>query len=72
MLLQDRGRFDDAELLMREALATSRCILGGLHFDTLVSVHNLADLLAKQGRLDEAEALYREALAGRQARAAAA
>jgi tetratricopeptide (TPR) repeat protein len=63
-LLVERGRFSEAEPLMREALATKRSVLPGGHPETLLSVNNLACLLFDQGRLDEAEPLYREALAG--------
>ena len=66
MLLKDRGHHDEAEVLYREALTTSRRIHGDMHPDTLTSVHNMAVLLQQQGRLDAAEVHFREALAGRQ------
>ena len=43
-----------AEGLYRRALEGGESQLGAQHPDTLVWVHNLADLLYKQGKLEEA------------------
>ncbi|MCY2959227.1 MAG: serine/threonine-protein kinase [Planctomycetota bacterium] len=55
-------RYDEAEKLFRETLATCRRVLGSDHRVTRVAVNSLAVLLHTQGQLDDAEALYREAL----------
>ena len=45
--VEGRGeRLDDAELLNREALAGYRRVLGDDHPSTLISMQNLAELLA--------------------------
>ena len=65
-LLVDRGRLDEAEPLLREAVATRRRV-GGAHPSTMLAIYNLAIVLERRGRLDEAHLLYREAYAGNQA-----
>ncbi len=60
------GRFDDAEWLLREALATRREVAGGGDAaDVASSMNDLGNLLRRKAEYDEAEALYREALAMR-------
>ena len=65
LLLRARGKLDEAEPLLREALAARREALGDTHPSTLVSINNLGDLLQARGALDEAEPLMREALAAK-------
>jgi tetratricopeptide (TPR) repeat protein len=56
------GLFDDAEPLLRNALAERRRLLGPTHPDVASSMNDLAQLLAERGSLPEAEKLYRDAL----------
>jgi tetratricopeptide (TPR) repeat protein len=58
-----KGKYDEAELLYRRALAIREKVLGPDHPDVAASLNNLATLLDKQGKYDEAEPLYRRALA---------
>ncbi|CAE6967791.1 klc-2, partial [Symbiodinium sp. CCMP2456] len=70
--LQARGRYEEAELLYRQALeirsglkragGVSRVRLGDSHPDTMSSMYNLANLLKTMGQLEEAEQLFREEL----------
>ncbi|XRB03732.1 hypothetical protein NFJ02_18g30870 [Pycnococcus provasolii] len=59
-----QGKYDDAEVLYREALERRRRELGDAHPKTLNSISNLANLLKNQGKYADAEPLYREALDG--------
>lgn len=60
------GRFDAAEDLLREALATRRQVhTGEDDADVAKSMNDLANLLRRMAEYPEAEALYREALAMR-------
>ena len=61
------GRFDDAEWLLREALATRRELSSGRDdADLAGSMNDLANLLRRKADYAEAEELYRDALAMRQ------
>jgi tetratricopeptide (TPR) repeat protein len=60
-----QGRYGEAEPLYREALQTSREVLGNRHPQTLTILNNLAGVYDSQGRYSEAEPLYQEALEGR-------
>ena len=62
MLLQDMGRLQDAEPLLRESLAISRKALGEEHADVGTSLNNLGLLLQDMGRFEDAEPLYRGSL----------
>ena len=62
-LLQDKGRYAEAEPLHRRALAIREQALGPGHPDTAVSLNNLGALIHAQGRYAEAEPLARRALA---------
>ena len=53
---------DEAEPLLREAVALTRQTRGATHAATGVRMNNLAKLLERQERYAEAEASYREAL----------
>ena len=56
------AQYSKAEPMFREALKTHERVLGKAHPDTLVSVHNLANLLCVKGDYAGAEPLYRRAL----------
>ena len=58
-LLQDMGKLEDAEPLLRRALEGREATLGKSHPDTLASIGNLATLLKAMGKLEDAEALLR-------------
>ncbi len=60
--LDDRARYNEAELLYKKSLMIREEQLGGEHPDTATSVNNLAELYRAQGRYEEAEPLYERAL----------
>jgi tetratricopeptide (TPR) repeat protein len=62
-VLNTRGRYAEAEPLLRAALAGSRQARGDEYVDTLYAMNNLAQCLQSQKKWPEAEPLYREALA---------
>ncbi|MGH8521729.1 MAG: tetratricopeptide repeat protein, partial [Gammaproteobacteria bacterium] len=62
-LLQDTHRLEEAEPLMRRALAILEKILGAEHPSVATALNNLATLLQNTYRLEEAEPLMRRALA---------
>ncbi|GIL87932.1 hypothetical protein Vretimale_6273 [Volvox reticuliferus] len=66
LLLQDQGKYGEAEQLHRRVLAGLERLLGSEHPDTLSSVTNLASILKAVGQYDEAEQLHRRALLGRE------
>ncbi len=61
--LQSRGKYAEAEPLLRKALAASAEALGPKHPQAARGYNNLASLFYSQGRFREAEGLYRQALA---------
>ena len=65
MVLEDRGKLEEAEMLLRLSSDVHRKSEGINHPETLTSTDNLARVLEKLGRLEESEALYRKALEGR-------
>jgi tetratricopeptide (TPR) repeat protein len=70
-LLGDRGQHQEAEKLLRQALAILETSLGAEHPDVAAVLDGLAKVLKAQGRYDEAESLWRRAIAiGDQAGAA--
>ena len=62
-LLQATNRLDEAEPLMRRALAIDEHSYGAEHPDVARDLNNLGQLLQATNRLDEAEPLLRRALA---------
>ncbi len=64
-VLKNRGAYQPAEALYREALEVFRQVLGAQHYRVAVCLNNLGLLLADTGRYEEAEALLDEALAVR-------
>ena len=61
-ILSERGKLEEAEELLREAVKAMRAKLGEDHPHTIRSVSNLGNVLHDRGRLEEAEELKREAL----------
>ena len=62
-LLQDTNRLEEAEPLMRRALAIDEKSYGPEHPNVAIRLNNLAQLLQATNRLEEAEPLMRRALA---------
>ena len=60
--LEDRGQFDAAEPLLRDALAIREKQYGVGHPDTSYLLNNLAVLYWYQGKYEEAKALYQRDL----------
>lgn len=60
--LQDANRLEDAEPLMRRALAIDEAAYGNDHPEVAIRLNNLATLLQATNRLAEAEPLMRRAL----------
>ncbi len=60
------GMLDDAEPMLRDALALRIEMLGPDHPESLKAMHDLASVLISRGELDEAGPLLRDALAGRE------
>jgi len=65
-VLQDEGKYDEAERLNRRALEGRKKELGEQHPDTLTSVYCLAYLLQKQTRYEGASELHKRACYGYQ------
>ena len=63
LLLRATNRLDEAEPLMRRALAIDESSFGEEHPEVATDLNNLALLLQATNRLDEAEPLMRRALA---------
>ena len=61
-LLKDTNRLQEAEPLMRRALAIDEASFGADHPDVARDLNNLAQLLQATNRLKEAEPLMRRAL----------
>lgn len=60
--LQAKGKYEESELLFREALEITQLTLGKSHLDYSARLNNLAELLRTTGRYDEAEPFSRQAL----------
>ncbi len=63
LLLKDTNRFEEAEPLMRKALAINEAAFGNQHPNVATCLNNLTSLLIDTNRIDEAEPLMRTALA---------
>jgi tetratricopeptide (TPR) repeat protein len=63
-VLDRQGKYEEAEAMHRQTLATSEKVLGREHPSTLTSVYCLAHLLAKQHMFEESLNLYRRACNG--------
>ncbi|KAJ5455860.1 uncharacterized protein N7458_004124 [Penicillium daleae] len=66
VLLQRKGKYEEAEPMHRRDLEGSEKALGLEHPDTFISVDNLGMLLQRMGNYEEAEPLHRRALEGRE------
>jgi tetratricopeptide (TPR) repeat protein len=64
--LINRGRYMEAELLLKRALAIREQDLDPMHLDTALSLNDLATLYQRQGKYEQAELLYQRALAIRE------
>ncbi|KFZ18653.1 hypothetical protein V501_01091 [Pseudogymnoascus sp. VKM F-4519 (FW-2642)] len=64
VVLERRGRYEEAESMNRRALEGKERELGVNHLDTLTSVSNLALVLESQGKYEEAESMNRRVLIG--------
>ncbi|HEU5383067.1 MAG TPA: DUF2225 domain-containing protein [Ktedonobacteraceae bacterium] len=60
--LRDRARYEEAEQVLKRALAIQEKILGAGHRTTGHILNELAHLCYKRGNLEEAEELYEQAL----------
>lgn len=60
--LVQRGRYEQAERVLRQALRAQEYALGLNHPQVVSSLARLAAVLRKQGHCEQAEALYRRAL----------
>jgi serine/threonine-protein kinase len=68
LTLSERGKYAEAEPLLREAIAAWRQLAPGALADMAVGLNNLAQTLRQQGRLDEAVTALDEAIAIRRQR----
>ena len=68
LTLSERGKYADAEPLLREAIGIWRQAVPGPSPDVAVGLNNLAQTLRQQGRLDDAAAALDEAVAIRRQR----
>ncbi|MDG1207799.1 MAG: tetratricopeptide repeat protein [Paracoccaceae bacterium] len=62
LTLRTMGRYEEAELLYRQAIEIDKATIGEAHPDYAMRLHNLAALLEAMGRYEEAEPLYRQAI----------
>lgn len=62
MCLFSDGRFNEAEVLIKDVMETWKKVLGKEHPHTLISMNNLACLLESQGKYDAAEPICRDTL----------
>ena len=56
--LQDKGKYEQVEILYLNSLAISEKIFGKQHTNVAVDLNNLASFYEMQSRYDEAELLY--------------
>jgi hypothetical protein len=66
LALGDQDKYEEAEMMYREALVVEQRVLGKEHPDTLKSMNNLAAVLREHGKLEVAEVMAREALTTQQ------
>jgi tetratricopeptide (TPR) repeat protein len=63
-VLDSQGKYEEAEAMYRQTLASREKVLGKEHPSTLMSVYCLAYLLAKQDLYEKAHTLYQRACNG--------
>ena len=61
-VLSDQGKYEEAEVMHRQALALTEKVVGKEHPSTLTSMNNLAGVLIRQGKYKEAEQIHRQVL----------
>jgi len=66
VVLDSRGKYDEAEMMHRQALELKERVLGKEHPSTLTSVYCLAYLLHGQEQYGDASILYQRASLGYQ------
>ncbi|KAF7175615.1 hypothetical protein CNMCM7691_009180 [Aspergillus felis] len=64
LVLDDQGKYDEALVMHRQAVAGFKKLLGTDHRSSLVSLNNLGLVLRSRGEYEEAETMLRKALAG--------
>jgi tetratricopeptide (TPR) repeat protein len=64
LVLDDQGKYDEALVMHRRAVAGFKKLLGTDHHCSLVSLNNLGLVLRSRGEHEEAETMLRKALAG--------
>jgi tetratricopeptide (TPR) repeat protein len=62
MVLEDQGKYEQAEEMNQQALSLRETVLGKEHPDTLASMNKLATVLSDQGKYEQAEEIHRQAL----------
>ena len=65
-MLSHQGKYQEAEEINRQTLASTQTVLGERHPDTLTSMSDLALVLSRQGKYQEAEKINRQTLASMQ------
>lgn len=65
-LLRDQSRFEEAESVFRQVLCAREQGFGKLHWDTLHSMQDLAEVLENQKKHSESRELCEEAIEGLQ------
>jgi len=61
-VLDNQGKYEQAEEMHRQALRLKETVLGKEHPSTLTSMSNLASVLRNQGKYEEAEQMHRQTL----------
>ena len=61
-VLNDQGKYEQAEEIHRQALRLRETVLGEEHPSTLTSMNSLALVLSHQGKYEQAEEIHRQAL----------
>lgn len=62
LTLEQAGRYDEAELLYKQAIEIGKATIGESHPSYAIRLNNLANLYENMGRYDEAEPLYKQAI----------
>jgi tetratricopeptide (TPR) repeat protein len=62
LLYKNQGKYEQAEPLIKRALAIRERVLGPDHPDTAISLHWLAYIYSNQGKYEQSELLYQRTL----------